>query len=375
MEQQKDFLAPKFEGKRFEDHSLPVDLLDDFVALEELIFEVAKQIYLEDNPQRQRVPKGFADNVSLKLTGIESGSTIVKFMLVSALSANNVSVNSQQDAIAYMEKSRDRVLQVISNAKTGKIDSRLMDQKLLAYFNRIGRNLQDDEVINFLPNINSDAVLSKGVRKKILLSRSEKLEYSESISVNAVVSSVDKTAKTYTMDIDGNRIQCAIDESYRATILAAFGEYENSTMVSLKATGIFNAQDKLVRVEHIDAMDILDPFDINVRINELCKLQDNWLDGYGKAPSAELLKRFGADFNQYYSRELPLPAMFPTIEGNLQLEWRFLDGNSVVLEVILSDFSAAYYHLQDGDVKEEANMILTAVDGWQTLNDKLEILI
>ena len=32
------FLAPKLEGKRFEDHAIPVELLEDFAVLQELIF-------------------------------------------------------------------------------------------------------------------------------------------------------------------------------------------------------------------------------------------------------------------------------------------------------------------------------------------------
>lgn len=174
MDSTKDFLAPKLEGKRFEDHTVPVSLLEDFSALEELIIEVSKQIFLEDNPLRKRVPKGFTDNVSLKLSGIGEGSAVTNILLAWSIATSSLWPNTHPESIRYMEKARDRVIQVISNAKNGESNINLLEQKYLNYFNRIGRNLQEGESINFIPNSDKQAILTKNVRKKILLSRNEK---------------------------------------------------------------------------------------------------------------------------------------------------------------------------------------------------------
>ncbi len=69
----KIFISPRLIGSRFEDHSLPVNILEDFTALEDLLIEVAKGIYLNENLNRKRVPKGFSDGVYLKLVDIEEG--------------------------------------------------------------------------------------------------------------------------------------------------------------------------------------------------------------------------------------------------------------------------------------------------------------
>ncbi len=47
-----------------------------------MILEVAKWKYREDNPSRHRVPRGFSDGISLKLTGVEEGSSIPVISLV-----------------------------------------------------------------------------------------------------------------------------------------------------------------------------------------------------------------------------------------------------------------------------------------------------
>ena len=51
-----DFLRPKLVGKRFEDHSIPLELLGDLAVLEAMVIEVAKWRYLQDNPDRKLTP-------------------------------------------------------------------------------------------------------------------------------------------------------------------------------------------------------------------------------------------------------------------------------------------------------------------------------
>ena len=62
----EDFLRPKMVGKRFDHHSIPLEILGDLAILEEMVIEVAKWCYLKDNPERKRSPRGFTDGVSLR---------------------------------------------------------------------------------------------------------------------------------------------------------------------------------------------------------------------------------------------------------------------------------------------------------------------
>lgn len=375
MEIKKDFLAPKLQGMRFEDHTLPVNLLEDFSALEELIFEVAKQIFLEENPNRKRVPKGFTDNVSLKLSGIEEGSTIPKFVLVSIVNSLLL-LDANPESMTYIEKARDRVVTTISNAKQGTINPNLLGQKYLNFFNRIGKNLQEGESMDFSPDYSGQAILNKNVRKKILLSRNEKFEYSDSISVNASVSAIDKKHNTFALNIEDQTIPCDINIAidFIETITQAFNEYEKGALVSIKATGIYNEQDKLIRIEALESMDILDPYDVNVRLNQLSKIEDNWFEGFGKAPGTTFLKQFGEYFSSYYNLSLPLPAIFPTLEGDIQLEWNLAKAN-VMLEVSRSGFESELLLSDDGNLVEELSLNLSKQTDWTSLNEKINALI
>lgn len=371
MSTEKIFLTPKLEGHRFDDHTLPVSMLEDFSAFEELVFELAKKIYLEKNPSRKRVPKGFTENVYLKLSSIEEGSTIPKILIaaITSLTTPTIPMHNTEN-FSYFELAREKVFELVENVNAGK--SIEIETKFLNYFNRIGKNLEEGETIDFLnePSSSRNIKFNKNTRRKILLSRNENLEYSEKIKENILIPSIDKKNQIFKIEINGNIIECPFTKDFQDTILTAFQEYENKTLVSIKATGVFNENNKLIHIEDIESMDILDPFDISVRLSELSNLEDKWYDGIdGKALNNEKLELFKNYFENYYNNDLTLPAIFPTINGDIVLEWK-KDNNEISLEVNLSKFNSTLFYFEmenDGNDFEE-QLDLNVEQNWVSLN-------
>ncbi|WBX98517.1 MULTISPECIES: hypothetical protein [Chryseobacterium] len=371
MSTDKEFFAPRLTGHRFDDHTLPVSILEDFSAFEELIFELAKKIYLEQNPQRKRVPKGFTDNVYLKLSDLEEGSTIPKFLIavVTSITTPTIPVPNTE-YFNYFEDARDKVFDVVESANSGRsVD---IDSKYLNYFNRIGKNLEEGETIDFLNVAGSErnVKFTRNTRRKILLSREEKLEYSENIQENILISSVDKKNQTFNIEIDGQIFEHSIISDFAETIISAFNEYEKKTLVSINATGIFNEQNKLIHIEEIESMDILDPFDVSVRLNELIKLNDRWYDGIdGKSLNKEQVNLFENLFENYFDSDLILPAIFPTIQGDIVLEWKN-ENVEVSFEVNLEDLTGKiFYFDMNSDENDYEKIIDLKIDEeWSTLN-------
>lgn len=62
-------------------------------------------------------------------------------------------------------------------------------------------------------------------------------------------------------------------------------------------------------------------YGIKDKLNELKSLQTGWLDGEGKSLDHQALDRLAHNFAQYYPEDLPLPFVFPTIDGGVQFEW------------------------------------------------------
>jgi hypothetical protein len=55
----QEFLRPRLVGRRLDEHTLPLDILKDFSALEEVLTAVSKRQYLAAHPYRQGTPKGW----------------------------------------------------------------------------------------------------------------------------------------------------------------------------------------------------------------------------------------------------------------------------------------------------------------------------
>lgn len=370
------FLKPKLQGRRFDDHNLPLNILEDFSVLEELIFELAKKNYIEKNPLKKRVPNHFIDNISLKISTIEEGSVIPNLVLVALTNfatPNLPSVNNNN--FRYFESARDKVFEIIEKANKG--ESVDIDVKYLNYFNRIGRNLRDDEKIDFLndSSSNRNVVFDKSTRRKILLSRSEKFEYTESVNEIVLVSSVSQKNKKFEIEIRGGSIiECILHKDFKETAIMALNGYDNKCRVLLKGIGIFNEKDKLIHIDKIDSLDILDPFDVSIRLMELSELENGWYDGLqGKAFSITELEIFEKLFYDFYQDKLPLPAIFPTLSGGLVLEWK-KNKVEITVEIDLSKMSATlyYFDMVNDDNDEELFIDLYDDKEWYKLNEIVE---
>ncbi len=376
---EKIFIAPKLKGSRFDDHTLPVNILEDFTSLEELLIEVAKGIYLSENINRKRVPKGFSDGIYLKLVDIEEGSAIAKFAIASAISLTSSLPLDNFDNFTYFEKAKNKIVSIIESVNDGKIPQE-HDYRLLTYFNKIGRNLLDDESIDFGYNYDSksssNAILNKTTRKKLLLSSEQKTEYTDNIKLFASIPEIDQRNNTFQIESDFGTIKCPLNENIKDTVFTAFSEYKNKTYVSLKGTALFNWNDKIQEICEIESIDVLDSLDVSLRIYNLLKLENNWYEGQGKALNREDLTKFGNLFNSYFDNKLPLPAIFPKIDGNIQLEWK-RDNKNIVLDINLASFKSDFFYYNntvDSDEKEEQFM-LNDKEGWNSLNKLIQSCI
>ena len=62
-------------------------------------------------------------------------------------------------------------------------------------------------------------------------------------------------------------------------------------------------------------------FDVPSRLEELERLEDGWLDGEGRALDKRGIRWFVEMFERSFPNDLPLPYIYPTADGNIQLEW------------------------------------------------------
>ena len=124
--------------------------------------------------------------------------------------------------------------------------------------------------------------------------------------------------------------------------------------------------------ESIEHVTPLDPLDISLRLEELAKLGDGWLDGKGHAATKDQLNWLAGAFQLNLDTELPLPYLYPTAEGGVQAEWSLGDWE-VSLDIDLESRQAAYQALRLTDKScTEITLTLDKQEGWSQLNSELK---
>lgn len=367
-----ELFSPCYTGKRFDSHRLPVELVDDLLVLKKMTVEMAKEIYLQKNPDRKRIPKNFTDGISIELEAIEPGSTIPKLVLIFTLT--NLFPDSNHECFT---KAPARITQIIEAAHSDSDLRNIASDAVLSCFNQFGNNLHDDEQIVFGNKKTSKAIYNKESRKRLQLAASKSKQYTESCELRGKIIALDKDRKSYEIQIsNGQKIKGLYQPSDLDVLQEAFVKLEKNQKIWIKGIGVFNVYDKLQNVATIEESCLLDPLDVQSRLEELALLTDGWLDGeQGKSLNNEGLKWLGDTFeNSFNTEKLPLPATFPTPEGNIQFEWSFNE-NEVSLEVHLETKKALFYSLNIKNQAENTEELdLSTNDDWCKLNHKMQVL-
>jgi hypothetical protein len=368
---QEYFLEPRLKGDRFDNHSVPVDILQDFGALQDLLIELAKEAYLLQN-KRKRVPKGFAKGISINLQKVDEGSAWLKFVLAFNIATTSIALKGS-NTLSYFETAKSKIIEVIKVAQDGGNVKDVLDKKYLNYFDRIGRNLLEGETVELNPSSIRPAVLTKKTRNFILLSASENETYVDNFSFNAKLSGIEKSDKSFSFINKGSKITASISRDYQEILANGFADPFSDSYVFVEGEAVYNGQGKIVSVNSISTLEPLDPLDVSIRIEQLSELREGWYNGDGHIVNPQGLARFEKLFYENWTFEQSFPAIFPTIEGNIQLEWT-INKFEISIELDLITFHGEYLmvNVDDYDNIDSLIMDLSISENWSILNQNLK---
>lgn len=360
---QQDFLKPRLVGGRFDEHSLPVDVLKDWAAFEELVIEVAKDIYLKENKDRKRTPRGFTDDFSLHLTAVEPGSAIP--VLKRYFSGENLPLTDLFDrAFALVQAA-------IIAVNLGQAVPDEFPREYLGYFNRFGSSLREGERIEWTaPGAAAPTVYDRTTRKKLVLTGAK--SYQTAADLRGWITEVNAEKNSYTIKvIGGPKLLGNYPRELANRVLDALSEFQRdkyqSSKVLVRGLADYDLNDQPVRVAETQHLEMLDANDIAARCEELAQLKDGWLDGEGAAPTKLGLDAFLASWNSADTDALPLPHIYPTPEGGIQMEWT-QDGWETSAEVELETLNAELLavNVMTRETRDET-ISLKSPDGWSAL--------
>ncbi len=366
-----EFLRPHLVGPRFDEHTIPIEVLKDWAAFESLVVETAKWLYLKENPSRQRVPRGFASGFALHLSGVDEGCAVPVLERIHPQGSLLPDVNAE-----WFDRARDRIVDVIDKASTGASVDELLPKNLLAYFDEFGRSLRDDEQVEFVQQQRAVPVIYTKVTRKNLVLRTAS-EYRSEEELRGSIIELNAKAKTFTFElIGGAKVSGQYGEDVRVAAHEALAEYEISRGLALvRAVMVRDQSDTPRKIEDVSHIEVLDALDVSARVEQLLLLRDGWHNGEGLALARDGLRWLAATWEAHWPTEAPLPRLFPTPEGGVQAEWT-IGQLSISAEVDLSAKQGALLvvNTESGDIVSDENLDLASDTGWQSIAERVQAL-
>lgn len=342
------FAKPKFTGGRFTNHRLPVIVAGDLAAYQALLIDLAKHLYLQDHPERKRCPKGFAD-ISLDITNVESGSTVLSLALAPALLTGQLYLqDNYTSSHRYFEGARDIIAQCIESGLESLPDN--FPPEALGYFNQLGRSLEEGESLELKTKEGRSAILTNQKRKQLVLKANK--VYEQDVELSGYIEELDASKPSLRMRTDENlSINVPISPEFISQARESVGNEHNCLFI--KATAQYNSRDELQKVIKCYSFEIIKNNYFVISFEKLSHLPDGWFEGAGKAPNITDLQNIAEIFIDQYPEKMPFPSIVPTQDGNILLEWE--SDNMPSVDIIISS-KMAFFHAfgQDGgDIEDE----------------------
>jgi len=355
-----DFFQPRFIGPRFEEHTIPLEIARDLGSYEVLVVELAKHLFLDEHPERQRVPKGFSADFHLHLSRVDDGSAKPLLSLVTAgalLLGDGVN--------PYFERARDLITQCVAGTN-GQLPPEF-PKELLSHFNHVGRSLRENEAMEFPVPGGTVAVLTPARRKQLVLAIDK--VYEREIDLTGTIGEADWERSTFRLrSCDDSSIVIPMPHSFHDQARKYGGKPRHQ--VAVKGVGTFDSWDRLQKVVTADSIEVQPDFILSARFDGLALLKDGWFDGRGKGLYQDQLANVSTRMVGHFPNEVPLPTIVPTPEGDLLFEWDLPGCPSI--DLCLSDSRAEFHAFTEPDGELEREFLLSSDKEWK---DFFEFLI
>jgi hypothetical protein len=355
-----DFLQVRLVGHRFDEHTVPFEVLRDFVGLEELLVELARRIHLKAHPERQRAARGLREHFQIGLAQVTDGSAKLKIVRLS---------HGELPLEDVFDKARDLALAAMCAAFLNQAAPADFPFDLYPYFERFGKSLKADEGVEFPAEEARPAFTYDQKLRRHLILRSGAKSYTEPVELRGSIVEVNDQLSSFTLRLpDGKMHRAIYKPAWRTTVIKALDE-RASTRILLQATGVFDGAEQLTRIQDLTSIDLLDSNDLDMRIDELLTIKDGWLDGAGTAPSRDGLEWLRKEFTEHWSDDVALPFLYPTPDGGIRAEWSSTDCE-ISAEIDLGTKQAEFFStpLNDGE-GEEITVPLTTPAEWRTASE------
>jgi hypothetical protein len=260
MLSRKEITVLRFNGPRFEDHGLDVDVLSEIVAYKQLLLETAKELWRRSHPTRARLPKGFEDEITLKFFHLEAGSTGVP--LVREISPAKFPMamffdDELDEAAALLEDA-------IRAAGEGEAVPSKLPRSVIPLFGELGSSLRENEFLLISagrpddPGHYKPARYDGVVKERILAWATE--PYTDNVDLTGEVRATDLDGLRFTLRLEGGgKVIGRFKPEHEAVVLEALGEHSSRRMRVI-GVGEYTPEDgELKQIVNVERIELIEP--------------------------------------------------------------------------------------------------------------------
>ncbi|MBV8898133.1 MAG: hypothetical protein JO051_16580 [Acidobacteriaceae bacterium] len=242
----------RFEGPRFGDHGLDVDVLPEVITYKRILQETAKEIWRRRNPGRQRLPRNFETQTSLKFFEIEPGSAAVP--LYRELAPGQLSLLEHEvDEAAFLLED------AIAHAQADyKIPPDNLPRSVVPLFDQFGQTLMPEESIVISSRLGSlGARYDQTAKRLIRLWASQ--AYPDDVDLTGEVRGTELDGQKFVLRLDnGRKVSGRFNADQEPLILEALSTHL-SRRLRVIGVGQFGDDGNLEQIVQVNEATLLSP--------------------------------------------------------------------------------------------------------------------
>lgn len=316
------FVEVRFAGERFDMEYLPVDVAPTLQSYQNLIIEIARDIWREANPSRSRLPKNFENSFKLGIGSIKpTGSKTAR---LPRLREEDQPFLSEEFFSDVFLTAQERLSSVVNAAnRTG--EPRPVSEEVLKHLQTVRKHLGYNEILEITPT-------GEGKNKSSSFRISDK-----TVEVIKEISRFRKNAEVHGLGIvvgfdDALSSIKIVTPNGTFRFVVSWEKLRTFSNLGLGATVFFSVFAEVNKVEVIKSV---------IRYNNIELISDEPLAVRLKSRIDALVEDFDADTGDmkassetvirskdlcaFLGRQYPKVAAFLTSEGGVQFEWKDQD--------------------------------------------------
>lgn len=323
---EKWFGAFTLIGERFEARGLPATAAIEVGRYREALYQLAREMWLAENPHRYRVPNNFDDAFDLRLVQIDEGSSQTRVLL---RRAPKFSDPEYDEWFAIFERTPGALAGTI-NAVADEQESVPLPNRARSAIRSLGRSLDNDETIIIAPSDSapaaSKAQLTERVRVTLARIDEATAPVEREVSIEGVITEFDSRRQSFQLAADRGRVECLLPHyiphlaSVVRQVLAEDGVTAPDVLVSGYA--IPDSHGHFRRIHNVSSIVTTRSATEKrflERANTLAELSDGWL-GPGSVAPNEALGRLTEAAGEIGELAMPI-AIGANDRGHVVLEW------------------------------------------------------